>query len=172
MSKHEISKIDAARRQLDTAIRLYMSGRDDVSIHTLAHAAHRVLMDVAAKKGIDGYLFGHLMGVIKPEMKDEFLTKMNAAANFFKHADRDSGEVLEFNPEQTVFWLWDACILYQSLTGEYTDLMQCYWTWFGIQYPDAIKDTEISAKFKEAKATFRTRQEFMSTFSEVMNVQS
>jgi hypothetical protein len=34
--KIKISKLEAARRQLDTAIRLYFMESDSVSVHTLA----------------------------------------------------------------------------------------------------------------------------------------
>lgn len=41
-----ISKIDGARRQLDTAIDLYFDDADSLSVHTLAFAAFKVLFDL------------------------------------------------------------------------------------------------------------------------------
>jgi len=40
--KLKISKLDAAKRQLETAIRLYFNEADPVSVHTLAGAAHTI----------------------------------------------------------------------------------------------------------------------------------
>jgi hypothetical protein len=39
----KVSKLDAAKRQLETVIRLYFSNGDPVSIHTLTAAAYNVL---------------------------------------------------------------------------------------------------------------------------------
>jgi hypothetical protein len=44
-----ISKLDAAKRQLETVIRLYFSNGDPVAIHTLTGAAHTVVRDIGAK---------------------------------------------------------------------------------------------------------------------------
>jgi hypothetical protein len=49
MKKIEISKLDAAKRQLKTAINLYFSYGDPVSIHTLASAAREILYDLNKK---------------------------------------------------------------------------------------------------------------------------
>jgi hypothetical protein len=41
-----ISKLDAAKRQLETAITLYFNSGDWVSIHALAGAAYMIIRDV------------------------------------------------------------------------------------------------------------------------------
>lgn len=43
MIKKEVTKFDAARRQLVTAIRLFFEGGDSISVYTLAHASWEVL---------------------------------------------------------------------------------------------------------------------------------
>jgi hypothetical protein len=45
------TKIAAAKRQLDTAIRMYFVHEDKLSIHTLVAAAFRVLRDLIKKRG-------------------------------------------------------------------------------------------------------------------------
>jgi hypothetical protein len=50
----EIRKIDAARRQLDEAIRLWMEGRDPLAIHTLSMAAFGILYDIAKHQNLLG----------------------------------------------------------------------------------------------------------------------
>ena len=42
----QISKLDAARRQLEIAVRLYFAEDDPVSIHTLTSAAYQLLSDI------------------------------------------------------------------------------------------------------------------------------
>ena len=44
--KIKISKLDAAKRHLETAIRLYFNYGDPIAIHTLACAAHGILSDL------------------------------------------------------------------------------------------------------------------------------
>ena len=39
-----ISKLDAAKRQLEMAIKLYFNDDDPISIHTLASASEEILM--------------------------------------------------------------------------------------------------------------------------------
>lgn len=49
----KVSKLDAAKRQLETVIRLYFAGRDPVSIHTLTAAAYNIVHDITANRGAE-----------------------------------------------------------------------------------------------------------------------
>jgi hypothetical protein len=53
VKEFKVSKLDAAKRQLETAIRLYFSDGDPVSIHTLTAAAYNILRDVTKQKGVE-----------------------------------------------------------------------------------------------------------------------
>ena len=46
-----ITKIAAAKRQLDAAIRMFFAGEDELAVHTIAAAAFRVLRDLHKKRG-------------------------------------------------------------------------------------------------------------------------
>ena len=46
-----INKLEAARRQLDTAIRMTFANEDALAIHTLAAAAHGIVRDILRKRG-------------------------------------------------------------------------------------------------------------------------
>src|SRR5205814_1397104 len=48
-TKIPITKLEAARRQIETAITLWFSESDPVSIHTLVSAAHRLVYDINSK---------------------------------------------------------------------------------------------------------------------------
>ena len=133
-----ISKLDSARRQLETAVRLYFSEADPVSIHTLTAAARRVLIDLNKARG------GSPMGFeeyIKSEMLDEFRGYINKAGNFFKHANRDPEETHNFNPAQSEFLLYDACSMYKDLTGELVPTLHVYAWWFAIVPGASLVDT-------------------------------
>jgi hypothetical protein len=46
-----INKLEAARRQLDAAIRMTFANEDELAIHTVAAAAYRILRDMLDKRG-------------------------------------------------------------------------------------------------------------------------
>ncbi len=46
----QLTKLAAAQRQLDAAIRLTLQGEDEVAIHTIAAAAYRILRDIKQKR--------------------------------------------------------------------------------------------------------------------------
>ena len=47
----QLSKLEAARRQLETAIKLYFEYGDEVSIHALAAAAYSLIRDINEHRG-------------------------------------------------------------------------------------------------------------------------
>lgn len=53
MASVHITKLAAAERQLRAAIRMYFDGEDDLAIHTVASAAHHLLADLKADRGMD-----------------------------------------------------------------------------------------------------------------------
>ena len=127
----QISKLDASRRQLETAIRIYFGNGDPVSIHTLASASYNVIRDVNQKRGGDPMLAKEkLLEYVKPEFQQMFREKMSAAENFFKHADRDHHATLTFNPRQSELLIMDACSQYYKLTGEDPPLFHVFRGWY------------------------------------------
>ena len=49
-----IDKVDAARRQLESAITMFFEKWDVISQHTLVSAAHGILYDLGRQRGIGG----------------------------------------------------------------------------------------------------------------------
>jgi hypothetical protein len=138
MSHLKIAKLEAAKRQLETAILLYFNDKDPISIHTLVGAAHEVIADLNKKAGGSPLILEGAM--IKNEYKREFLKVIREAKNFFKHADKDHDETVDFNPEVNDFYLLDACEGYQLLTGEKNPYFIIYRGWFHYIHPGLIKD--------------------------------
>lgn len=107
-----ISKLDAARRQLNTAIRLWLQEDDLASVQTLGWAALTILRDLTKAAGRP------TPGGIPPEWQLD-----REAANFLKHADRDPGAwLLDIDPIIPEFVFNEAVALYaglgQALTPE------------------------------------------------------
>jgi hypothetical protein len=94
-TKFKISKIDAARTQLGTAIELWFQDKDPASIHTLAAASYQIVHDIKVKRGIGrGLLYDSRM--VRDEYRRDWIAAMKKHQNFFKHADRDP------DPEGTI----------------------------------------------------------------------
>ena len=157
-----ISKLDAARRQLETAIRLYFSEADPISIHTLTAAAYNVIHDVNESRG-GKPMFVKRTDIIKPEHVKEFRAKINEAENFFKHGDRDADGTLRFKPAVTEYLMFDACLRYCNLTAEIIPLFSVLVKWFELSHPNLFNLTaEEEAFYKRFGEAKPGRQEFLS----------
>jgi hypothetical protein len=78
-----ISKMAAAQRQLDAAIRMIFHEEDELAIYTVIAAAHRVLRDIMSKRGrsaaaeaikdnIRGIANALVQGTLPDNHRDEF----------------------------------------------------------------------------------------------------
>jgi hypothetical protein len=136
----KITKIDAARRQLCTAIHLFFNGGDEVAIHTLTAAAFAVTRDLCdAEKDKSDSATKMIEDAVKPEHHAQIWKKVHESANFFKHADRDSTEFHEFNAEQTQVLMFFSVHQYQALTGEKISQMMAFLLWFMLDFPQGFK---------------------------------
>ena len=139
MKKIIISKLDAARRQILTAIRLYFNHGDIVSMHTLAAAAYKITQNISdTNPDLPDSITGWVDALVKPEYKKMFWQKLHETANFFKHAERDPDSLHEFYPEQTENLLFIAAHQYQNLTGEWSPEIRLFLTWYTIHHPKAF----------------------------------
>lgn len=129
--KVTISKLDAARQQMETAVRLYFSHGDPISIHTLVAASYNVLRDLNKKCGGVGLVVKEqFLEAVKDECQKEMQARLNAAENFFKHADRDADSSFDFNPDVTELLLFEACSVYFRLSREYPLPLRLFQWWF------------------------------------------
>jgi hypothetical protein len=134
-------KMEIAVRQLKQAIRLFFEQEDIVSIHTLAYAAHTVLSDIGKVKGVPGVLRN--FEFIKPAYRSKWKSAINEDANFFKHADRDPTETLEFSPFLTYCFLLDALDIYRVLQGSWLLEGNIFFMWMMVKYPDLFYDNQV-----------------------------
>jgi hypothetical protein len=139
-----ITKLEAARRQLRTAINLFFEDADDVSIHTLAAASHEILRTLLKSRGDGGSLLKD-NSFIRAERQKEFEQLLNKPQNFFKHASRDPDEALQFLPKETVFWLCDGIMMESCLTKLRFSLAEfhAFIVWFSIEYTELLNDETL-----------------------------
>lgn len=156
----QTTKLDAARRQLETAISLLFHSGDAISTHTLAYAAFGILKDVAAHRGASAVLTT-AEALATAGKKGEFWKGFNRAGNFFKHADRDPTAVLVGMPEEEnealisialsiyvglgciksielhAFALWWSCINFQDID----DVKEPFASWLAENHERLHADT-------------------------------
>lgn len=145
-----ISKLDAAKRQLETAVELFFNHKDPVSIHTLTRAVHEILEKLCRAQGLQSVTEWGIIQ-IKKEKQEEIRNKMNEAKNFFKHAGKDSGVILNFNTELSNFYLYDSVRLYQGLTKKLPKLFLIFNVWFFMKNPDLFSNDEQKNLFSLPK---------------------
>lgn len=118
--------------QLCTSIDLYFDGQDLVSSWTLGAAAYNILRDLKRRKGLNDMLLKHqLPDVVPAQMRSAIIAKINEYENFFKHADKDSGASLSFNPNGRIeLLLFDAANSFWQLSGRETGEMVLARMWF------------------------------------------
>jgi hypothetical protein len=150
-----IDKIEAARRQVECAIRLLASHDDALAVHTLAMAAFGILNDLAATRHVD----------YDAQLKT-FFTKIGFAhitntANFLKHADRDPDANLRSLDEEENDWRIGYCILlYRALQGTFTPTMAAFHCWMVVRHPDQFniaedEDKEFERTYRESIALIK-----------------
>ena len=171
-----VSKIEAARRQLETAIRLDFSDGDPISVHTLTAAAYNVLRGVTAQTGIHPMILrGKMLEYVRAPYERMMNAELNAAAEdffkqadqsdrttldfnldamelmimdaCFKHDDQDDSTALDFNAATTELMIMDACAQCTKLDGKEPPLFITYRIWFTANHPDVFI---LSDEFKEA----------------------
>lgn len=94
--KIKVTKLDAAIRQLRTAIRIWFQDGDPVSIHTLFAASHEIIHTLFRRQGFSDLIFDSTR--IKDELRGEWARRLKEAPNFFKHARDDVEGEIEFSP--------------------------------------------------------------------------
>jgi hypothetical protein len=141
--KLRISKIEAARRQLDSAIELWFLDKDEVSIHTLAAAAYQLVHDLKEHKGLARELL-YDSAMIKDKYRKQWSKVIKKPMNFFKHADNDPEETLEFSPLGSMGFIMAAASGLRILGEPTSHTVYAFTLWLVVNKP-----SWITPKFRE-----------------------
>lgn len=136
-----IGKLEAARRQIEFAIRAHFENLDPFAIHTVTEAAFGILRALAEKRG-SVRVHQAIVDHIKPGMESEFWRHINRASNFLKHADRDPEGILEDVSEEindgAIFF---AITYYADLSAEpISRVMNLFFIWYLCSHPNLMTD--------------------------------
>ena len=156
-----LSKLDAAKRQLETAVNLWFEERDAVSIHTLAAAAHRVAHDVATHRGGGAFLLDHDRLAGWGYDPKTFKKALRQAETFFKHAENDPHDTYTFSTSQTESILASAIECFHGLVSERSPVLALFMGWFHFRHSDTLSE---AARDRFAKLLPRINQLTRSQF--------
>ena len=139
MNEAGITKIEAAR-QFNAAIRMLFRNDDPLAVHTVAMVGLRILRDLAKNRGLE-----HTVdSMIRLGKEREFWGAVNDRANFLKHADRDSLDILTPFPEHANDSLLMIASTYYEFLGKPPTLeMWGLAVWYCSIHPDVLsKDVD------------------------------
>jgi len=137
MSAPTVTKLEAANRQLCTAIRMFFANEDAVAVHTLACAAREIYEKHCHNGGL-GRMFDFVKAGNPGHAEKQLWNLLNAARNFFKHEGASLEERIEFDDTMNDFALLSACTDCGTLCSPRQPVeVQVFSLWFvATQSPD------------------------------------
>jgi len=139
-AKIVVTKIEAAKRQLDCAIELWFTDQDPVAIQTLAAAAYQIIFDINEHRGnAHQKLFN--ADIVKPEYRRMWNAMVRAPSNFLKHADKDPEGSIELIPFANIMFLMFAVAGLGTLSQESSDNERIFAMWLNFHEPDLVADS-------------------------------
>jgi hypothetical protein len=165
-------KIESARRQLGTALALYLEDRDPVSVHCLAGGGCELIEYYAKKKG--GQPFTTHILQTHPDLDIEKVRKLQRGLwNAFKHAthgrkgkERDDDKALmRFSDKQNDAALFIGWYDYAIAVGAMPIEAQVHQAWFIAMHPEKLDPKHPFEPFHELfpnmQARSRAEQKWM-----------
>ena len=156
------TKLDVVERQLAAAIRLFFKEWDPLAVHTLAAAAHQILVDLGRRQGIPSAV-KNTSAMTEPRGR-RFVKTINYPYNFLKHADQDPEATMNVVPLNRFAqdFIMDALVMLQSIAHEIPFEGKVFWHWFVSKYPAEFenlpKDGEIAEMQKQRIADWSFRK--------------
>jgi hypothetical protein len=126
-------KTEIAKRQIDTAVDLFLEGKDFISALTLAGAGEEItgkLLDRKGKKSMLQKLHVWYQDVTGTKIDyGKFCQKTNLARNTLKHANNPEEDELEIQQWEAVQMIMRAMTNYKELVGEPSEKMKVMAKW-------------------------------------------
>jgi hypothetical protein len=151
-----VTKIDAARRQLITAIRLFFDGGDRVSVYSLASNAWEVIDVLCTSAGVESFSKQARENLPAGHTLKYYINE--PCRNFFKHAAQDpnpdsSVELREANVTAILFLAVED---YMRLRKGGPVETQVFQLWFIAVFPEKVTedDSVAQSKLESAKLAF------------------
>jgi len=150
-----VTKLDAARRQLNTAIRLFFEGGDRVSVYSLASNAWEVIDVLCTSAGVESFSNQARENLRAGHTLSYYINE--PCRNFFKHAKQDpnpDGSV-ELPESDVAAILFLAVEDYLRLRQGGPVETQVFQAWFIAVFPEKVADDPVAQSILEnANLTF------------------
>jgi hypothetical protein len=125
----KIGKLEAAKRQLDSAIRMFFKNEDMLAVHTVSRAAFRVLYDLTKGDAVIKKALETHINKVGPH-------RFNEETNFLKHANQDpAGEIDENFHTFTEAGIGMSIGLFKHHDKNLTAEMPSFLTWSAVMRP-------------------------------------
>ena len=153
MALTRLNKLEAAGREIDTAIRLTFAGEDPVSIHAIAAEAHRIIQDYYRSRN-EAALYLRLGDWIAPGHEARFWRYFNASAEFLKQGAWDPTALFDLDDDTNDFMIVFASRWYHKVGQTVSREMRVFATWYvacnpGILRPDAMPEAQLTAQMEK-----------------------
>ena len=147
-------KKEMARRQLGTALALFLADDDPVSVHCLACGGGEIA-DFLAKEAGEKAFSQHALDV-HPDMKQSDLTYLrNKYWNAMKHALRRDGKtrddddlLADFDDAQNEHYLYIGWHDYASAVGSLPIEAQVFQVWYFAKFPEKLSSEFSTEQFE------------------------
>lgn len=137
----KISKIEVASRLTNHAVKMFFHNDDPISTHVVVCAANEILSTIIQKKGLKTAL-GPNSFLIQPDSKKEWIDINRRNYNFFKHANRDFSECIDFNIGKNYYVLFENINFLKMLDQSLTKDMQFFIIWLITHHPNILQNEE------------------------------
>ena len=164
-----LSKIEAARRQIESAIWLWFVDDDMVSAHTLAAAAHRTMRELAALWGASAW--PATARYIPPREPSLLRLRTDDAVTYFNDAKDD--ESYSVSEQWVELCLFDAVMAYSNLVQDDcgSALMSTFVVRFGVLRQElfvpgafSLLEKKVNEAFNLARLERLSKLDFLKEF--------
>jgi hypothetical protein len=142
-----LSKLEAAERQLKTALQMYAEKKEPVATYTLAAAARTVIRDLARHENFGSILEDTPQNGFCIEQR-QFRKILNSTQNFLKHADKDPKDIHDFRADTVCFILFDAVEMLTRIQKDLFIEALAFRHWFFAVYPSLLLDEVTRQRYE------------------------
>lgn len=133
----EITKLDAARRQLLAAIHMHWYCNEPIAVYSLATNVWEIC-DALSKRAKATTIADHI-GDVHGLSFAEIKKLINAPRNFIKHADRDpDGSIADITHLDCDAIVMTACLDYMAASGRSPAIVGLFVIWYCAINPDRV----------------------------------
>ena len=152
----KLSKIEAAKHQIESAVWLWFVDANIVSVHTLTAAAHRLLVELAALWETPAWPCTSDYYLEHPEKKRR--KRPQDPTSFFQEAKKN--EHCEISQQWTELYLFDAIMAYSNLAEKRAGsiLMSTFVLRFGVERQDLFVTDAFSLLERRVSETFNLKR--------------